>query len=234
MNDVTIRVLIVDDQRTFAEALRSAVQQLDDIAVVGVAEDGRQAVGMADELAPHVVLMDVEMPAMDGIEATKQIKRARPEAQVVILSTYRNDALLARALTAGAAGYLSKDTALPEVAAAIRSAAAGEPLVDEAVAQGVLARFSSASDTEMASARLVERLTPREIEILQLMADGTPSDRIASTLFMSPHTLRTHVAHILRKLEVHSRMEALALAVRHGKVVIPKGRDTPRDRRPPR
>jgi DNA-binding NarL/FixJ family response regulator len=213
-----IKVLIVDDQRTFGEALQLALGREADLHVVDVVTDGSSALAAVNQLKPDVILMDVAMPGMGGIEATRRIKDADPDAQVLILSGYEDDLLLARAFQAGAIGLLRKTEAVLDVGAAVRQAHRGEPLNDEKEVEGALRRLRHRRDQDASAENRLSRLTPRELEILQHMATGKPSERIARDLGMSPHTLRTHTQNIITKLGVHSKLEALVLAIRHGKV----------------
>jgi DNA-binding NarL/FixJ family response regulator len=215
-----IRVLIADDQRTFAEALRTAIDLEDGLKVTGIATDGNAAVDLARTGGVDVVLMDVEMPNKDGIAATREILEARPDARVIMLTAHESDALMGRALEAGAAGYLLKDRPMREVARAVRAAFEGRPLMDPGEMDRLLQRFRQRREAGNAARSRVERLTPRETEILQRMADGLSQDEIATILGISRHTLRTHVQNILTKLRVRSRLEALAEAVRYGKVML--------------
>jgi DNA-binding NarL/FixJ family response regulator len=214
----TIRVLIVDDQRTFGEALQLALSKEKDMRVVDVVTDGDAAVEAAAEHRPDVVLMDVAMPGMSGIEATRRIKDAEPDAQILVLSGYEDDLLLARAVQAGALGMLRKTEAVVDVARLIRRAHRGEPVHPDDEIEGALRRLRHRRDQDSSVEQRLARLTPREVEILQAMARGTPTDAIADSLTMSPHTLRTHTQNIITKLGVHSKLEALVLAIRHGRV----------------
>jgi DNA-binding NarL/FixJ family response regulator len=213
-----ITVLIVDDERTFGEALELALAREKDLEIVDVAVDGRQAVRAATRLRPDVVLMDASMPGMNGIEATRRIKEADPEAAVLILSGSDDEYLLARAVQAGAAGVLRKTEAVVDVASTVRRAHTGEALHDEEEVQVALRRFRHRRSRSDDARKRLDRLTPRETEILALMAEGRNPDDIAKTLKMSPNTLRTHTQNVLTKLGVHTKMEALVLAIRYGKV----------------
>ncbi len=213
-----IKVLIVDDQRTFGEALQLALAKERDLRVVDVVTDGPAAVEAVAELKPDVVLMDAAMPGMSGIEATRRIKETEPEAQVLVLSGYEDELLLARAVQAGAIGLLSKTEAVTSVAESVRQAHRGQPMHDNAEIEGALRRLRHRRDQEASSEKRLARLTPREVQILELMAAGRQSDEIAGELGMSVYTLRTHTQNILTKLGVHSKLEALVLALRHGKV----------------
>jgi len=214
----TIKVLIVDDQRTFAEALQLALAKEKDLRVVDVVTDGPAAVEAATEFKPDVVLMDAAMPGMSGIEATRRIKDADPDAQVLILSGYEDELLLARAVQAGAVGLLRKTEAIVNVADSVRLAHRGKPLHDEKEIEGALRRLRHRRERDASVEKRLARLTPREVEILELMAAGKQADEIAEQLGMSVYTLRTHTQNILTKLGVHSKLEALVLAIRFGKV----------------
>lgn len=213
-----IKVLIVDDQRTFGEALQLALSKEKDMRVVDVVTDGTSAVRAASEHRPDVVLMDVAMPGMSGIDATRRIKAADPEAQILILSGYEDDLLLGRAVQAGAAGLLRKTEAVVDVAETVRQAHRGERIHEESEIEGALRRLRHRRDQDASVEQRLARLTPREMEILQSMARGRTSDAISKELRMSPHTLRTHTQNIITKLGVHSKLEALVLAIRHGRV----------------
>jgi len=214
----TIKVLIVDDQRTFAEALQLALAKEKDLRVVDVVTDGAAAVEAATEFKPDVVLMDAAMPGMSGIEATRRIKDADPDAQVLILSGYEDELLLARAVQAGAVGLLRKTEAVVNVADSVRLAHRGKPLHDEKEIEGALRRLRHRRERDASVEKRLARLTPREVEIMGLMAAGKQADEIADQLGMSVYTLRTHTQNILTKLGVHSKLEALVLAIRFGKV----------------
>jgi DNA-binding NarL/FixJ family response regulator len=211
-----IKVLIVDDERTFGEALELALRQEKDLSVVEVATDGDTAVRAVDTYHPDVVLMDVAMPGMSGLEATRRIKEEEPGAQIVILSGREDPLLLARAMQAGAVGLLRKTEAVVNVATSVRRAYRGEAMHDEGEIEAALRRLRHRRDQEDDARDRLLRLTPREHEILAQMATGASSDQIAQDLGMSPHTLRTHTQNILTKLGVHSKMEALVVAIRHG------------------
>jgi len=213
-----IGTLIVDDHRTFGEALRIAMDREKDVRVVGVATSGEEAVSIAETEQPDVVLMDIEMPGMDGIEAIRKVKAVDPNARIVVVSAHQGELILARAVEAGASGFLSKETALQDLVASVRLAYQGEPLIEPDEVSRVLRHLRHRRAQEASEAQRAERLTRRETEILQLMADGVPTDEIASGLQVSPYTLRTHVQNVLTKLGVHSKLEALAFAIRHGKV----------------
>ncbi len=213
-----ITVLIVDDQRTFGEALEVALGKEKDLRVVDVVTDGPSAVEAVSEHRPDVVLMDVSMPGMNGIEATRRILEADPEAHVVVISGYEDELLLARAVQAGASGLLRKTEAIVDVAKSLRQVHRGEAIHDEDEIERSMRRLHHRREQEGGVERRLNRLTPRETEILQLMAEGSSNEQISSKLDMSPNTLRTHVQNIITKLGVHSRLEALVYAIRHGKV----------------
>jgi DNA-binding NarL/FixJ family response regulator len=216
-----ISVVIVDDHRSFGEALQIALGKEQDLTVIEVVTDGDDAVKSAVESKPDVVLMDLRMPGMDGIEATRRIRDEGVASAVIILTGEGDEVSFGRAMQAGAHGFLRKTAPVEEVADAIRDARGGKPLHrPEEVNQALRAtRERSRADRELL--RRVERLTPRELQILQLMAQGTEGDRIAEELGMSKHTLRTHVQNILTKLAVHSKTDAVIAAIRTGKVTPP-------------
>jgi DNA-binding NarL/FixJ family response regulator len=213
-----ITVLIVDDERTFGEALEVALEREKDLHVVQVATDGREAVALAGEHRPDVVLMDDSMPGMSGIEATRRIIQVDPQATVVILSGTEEEHMLARAVQAGAAGVVSKTEGVRDVALTVRRVHRGEAIHDQGEVEFAQRRLRHRRGQEDDIRERLDRLTPREIEILTAMASGRTPEEIATVLGMSPNTLRTHSQNILTKLRVHSRMEALVLAIRHGKV----------------
>ena len=213
-----IRVLIVDDHRTFAEALRIAIGLERDLEVVGVEYDGMGAVRAATSTVPDVVLMDLEMPGASGIDATRGVLAASPSSRVIALTAHQEDIVLARVLEAGAVGILSKSDEIAEIPPAVRRAHVGDALLPDKESRRLLRFLRHRRSQEAAEGQLVDRLTRRETEILQAMADGLSPGTIAAKLGVSPATLRTHVQNVLTKLRVHSKVEALALAIRHGKV----------------
>jgi DNA-binding NarL/FixJ family response regulator len=215
-----VRVLVVDDHRTFADALATALELERGIRVVGKATDAERAVRLAEEEHPDVILMDVRMPGTDGINATRTVKEAAPETRVLMLSAHEDENLVARSLDAGAEGFLSKGSAVKEVVAAVRAASRGENLLPPEEVRRLLANLRRRRDQDATGQARVDRLTPRETQILQRMADGLSPEAIAEEMGISRHTLRTHVQNILFKLKVHSKLEALAEAIRYGKVRI--------------
>lgn len=219
-----IRVLVVDRHRSSGEALQVALSRAPDLEVVEVVADGDAAVRAAARRRPDVVLIDLEAPA-SALEAARRI-RARVEGAGVILFAEDDDPLtLARALRAGASGCVRKTDGAVDLADAVRRAARGEPVHDGGSAPGLQRR----GDGRDRLADRVERLTPRELEILREAALGRRNDEIAHDLGMSPHTVRTHVQNILTKLGVHSKLEAVLVAIRYGKVapLPPEGREAP-------
>ena len=214
-----IKVLIVDDQRTFGEALGLALAHDSDIKVIDVVTDGKAAVASAAKRTPDVVIMDLSMPGIDGIESTRRLLEVAPDARVLLLTGKPGDLTMARAIQAGATGYLAKTEAVTDLAGTVRRARRGDPVMDEERVEGALRRLRHRRVQEGSMEQRLERLTPRELEILQLLADGMTGDQISKQLGVSPHTLRTHTQNVLMKLKVHSKLEAVVVAIRHGKVV---------------
>ena len=201
---MNIRVLTVDDHDVVRTGIKAIVANQSDMAVVAEAADGTNAVAMYEQNAPDVVLMDLRMPQMDGITATRAIASAHPDARIVALTSYEGDADIYRALDAGACGYLIKDITGPEVVAAIRTAAAGKRVIPPGVA-GRLAEFTPRVD-----------LTPREVEVLRLAANGLRNREIARALGRTEETVKVHLKHIMAKLDVEHRTEAVTLALQRG------------------
>jgi DNA-binding NarL/FixJ family response regulator len=211
-------VLIADDHRSFAEALRTAIRLERGMSVVAVVHDGDDAIRVTIDKRPDVVLMDVAMPGADGITATRRIKEERPDTRVVMLSAHEEEQNVARAIDAGASGFVSKLRSMRDVARSIRAAHRGEPLIDPEEMRRILLHLRRKREQDAATRSRVQRLTRRETEILQRLADGLAPNALADDLGISRNTLRTHVQNILFKLKVHSKHEAIVQAIRHGKI----------------
>jgi NarL family two-component system response regulator LiaR len=206
-----IRVLIVDDHAVVREGLRTFLELQDGIEVAGEAVDGEDAIREAERLRPDVVLMDLVMPNLDGVEAMRELRQRVPGARVIVLTSFLEDERLLPAVRAGAAGYLLKNVQPQELARAIRTAAAGEALLDPAVA----ARLVEALEEDGRDAR-AEQLTPREREVLALIGRGFANKRIALELGIAEKTVKTHVGNVLSKLGVSDRTQAALYAARIG------------------
>ncbi len=211
-----IRVLIVDDHALFRRGLQMVLDEEGDMAVVGEANDGQEAVGKAGDLLPDIVLMDIRMPRRGGIEACTGIKDVAPSARIVMLTISDEEADLFEAVKAGATGYLLKEIPIDEVADAVRAVYGGQSLITPSMASKLLNEFASMVKKEDEPQQQVPapRLTEREIEVLRLVARGMNNRDIAKELFISENTVKNHVRNILEKLQLHSRMEAVVYAVR--------------------
>jgi DNA-binding NarL/FixJ family response regulator len=204
-----IRILLVDDQRLMREGLRILLELEPDLRVAGEAGDGQAGLEAYDRLQPEVVLMDVRMPGMDGVEATRRLRERWPEARVVILTTFDDDEYVFEGLRAGALGYLLKDVSGQELARAVRTVAAGGALIDPSVARKVVAEFARTTTPGRApDAGLPEPLSEREVEILRLLALGLSNAEIADRLSLAQGTVKNYVTAILQKLGVRDRTQA--------------------------
>jgi DNA-binding NarL/FixJ family response regulator len=209
----SIRILLADDHTIVRDGLRALLEKQSDIEVVGEAGDGRECVRRAAELTPDVVMMDVAMPEMNGIEAARRIITDNPATGVVMLSMHRDESYVLRALKAGAKGYLLKDSPREDVLAAIRAAALGRPWLSGKVASLMREDYMRQLESRGLD-DTYELLTDREREILQLLAEGKANKEVANVLFISPTTVETHRGHILQKLGLHSTADLILYAVR--------------------
>jgi DNA-binding NarL/FixJ family response regulator len=212
-----IRAMIVDDHALFRRGLEMVLDSEPDIELVGEASDGAEAVEKAAESLPDVVLMDIRMPRSSGIEACRAMKEAAPSAKIVILTISDEEEDLFEAIRAGASGYLLKDIPLDEVADAVRAVYGGQSLINPSMAGKLLTEFATLArrdDEERAQEVPAPRLTEREMQVLKLVARGMNNRDIAKELFISENTVKNHVRNILEKLQIHSRMEAVMVAVR--------------------
>ena len=225
----SIRVLVADDQAAVREGLATLLDLTAGIEVVGEARDGAHAVQLVAERRPEVVLMDLHMPGVDGIQATEQITREHPDVRVVILTTYADDASIQGALRAGALGYLTKDADRAQIARAVQAAANGQSVLDEAVQRKLIAAIgnsagagtrpaANAASPNSASTAPPAGLTAREIDVLRLIAAGRSNPEIAKELFVSEATVKTHINHVFAKTGARDRAQAVRFAYQHGLV----------------
>jgi DNA-binding NarL/FixJ family response regulator len=212
-----IRVLVADDHRLFYEGLKMVLDR-DGIEVVGHALTGRQTVEMASDIEPDVILLDIRMPDMDGLQALAALKSTLPEASVIVLTSYNNPQYITRAITLGAAGFLIKDVEPEAVPQAIRAVANGEAIIDREILDTVAKELSNAT-TPIGMKREAPSLTPQEIRIIQLIAEGLDNNTIAEILTVSPNTVKTHVSNIFTKIGVSDRTQAAIWAIRRGMAV---------------
>ncbi len=219
-----ITVVVADDHELFRRGMQTVLAMEAGFDVLAQAADGEEAVAKVAELAPDVVLMDVRMPGLDGIEAARRIRQSAPSTRVVMLTISDEEEDLYRAVRAGANGYLLKDASLEDVADAVRAVARGESLISPSMASKLLAEFTAATggagsaDEEEAS----PRLSPREIEVLKLVAHGRTNKEVAAALHLSENTVKNHVANILDKLHLRSRLEAVMYAMRTKLLDLPE------------
>jgi DNA-binding NarL/FixJ family response regulator len=211
-----IRVLLVDDDDLMRAGLRAVLSSDDELDVVGEVDDGRGALAAVRRLRPHVVLMDVRMPDLDGIAATREVLSASPDVKVVILTTFEDDDYIFGALAAGASGFLLKRTRPEDLLAAIRTIAGGDALLSPSVTRRVIDRATSRPDVDATTVELVEQLTVREREVLELVARGLSNAEIAAELVIEETTVKTHVKRLLRKLGVRDRVQAVIVAYEAG------------------
>ena len=225
-SDQKVTLLICDDHKILTDALATVVG-LDPtlVMVAPPVHDPITAIAVCTEQLPDVVLMDIVFKGegngdMSGIEATRAIKEVSPSTKVVIMTAHDEDHLLVEAVEAGASGFLGKDEAAEELLSAAKAAADGEVLIDPTTLTRLLAQVAREREAQRGAQSLLDDLTDREREILQLLAEGMRNDDIATKLFISPQTVQTHVRNILGKLRVHSKLEAVAFAVKHGAIAV--------------
>jgi DNA-binding NarL/FixJ family response regulator len=206
-----IRIMIAEDQRIVREGLIALLEDEHDMTIVGEAANGQAAVELFARLQPDIVLMDLQMPVMDGPEATRRIRDQAPDARILVLTTYATDEFIFKALRAGARGYLLKDTSADELLAAIRAVYQGRTLLASAVAERLVAGVSDNAP---------DPLTPRELEVLTLLGQGRSNGEIADALTIAPRTVKVHVQNILSKLGAGNRTEAVSIAVRQQLIIL--------------
>ncbi len=210
-----MRVLLVDDHDLFRTGLRTLLEE-QGIEIVGEAANGEDAVTLVEEHAPDVVLMDLEMPGMGGVDATREIAAVAPLTRVVVLTISDEDADVLNAVVAGACGYLLKDATIQELLRGIKAASVGESLISPSIAAKVLQRVRASSPDVEAAETLLARLSDRELQVLRLIANGNDNAQIAKELFISAKTVKNHISNILLKLSIENRIQAAVYAVRSG------------------
>jgi DNA-binding NarL/FixJ family response regulator len=222
----SVRVVLADDQRLVRESLATLLGLLDGIELLATASDGEEALALTAEHGPDVVLMDLRMPRMGGIEATSRLRESHPEVRVIALTTYADDESVLGALRAGARGYLTKDASSQDIRAAILTVAAGDAALDPAVQCHVVAALAGDGERATAAAtdtpELPDDLTPREAEVLALIAEGLTNAEIAQRLVVSPTTIKSHINHLFAKAGLRDRTQAVNYAYRTG-IAIPPG-----------
>jgi DNA-binding NarL/FixJ family response regulator len=227
MSDDGVRVVLADDQRLVRESLATLLGLLDGIELLATACDGEEALALTAEHDPDVVLMDLRMPRMDGIEATSRLRERHPKVRVIALTTYADDESVLGALRAGARGYLTKDASSQDIHAAILSVAAGDAALDPAVQCHVVAALAgdgarAAEPGASTTPQLPDDLTPREAEVLALIAEGLTNAEIAERLVVSPTTIKSHINHLFAKAGLRDRTQAVNYAYRTGIAIPPR------------
>ncbi|MER5898834.1 response regulator transcription factor [Streptomyces mirabilis] len=216
-----IRVVLADDQQLIRTALRMVIADIEDVEVVGEAADGEEAVTRTEELRPDVVVMDIRMPGVDGIEATRRITTGAGESRIVVLTTFDDDDYVYGALRAGASGFLVKDMALDDIIGAIRVVAAGDALIAPSVTRRLIQDFTSARSFEPARPRRdLTAITDREREVLTLVGTGLSNAEIAERLFISVATAKTYLTRLLSKLDARDRVQLVIIAYEAGLVSV--------------
>lgn len=214
-----IRILLADDHALVRQGTRELLEREGDLEVIAEASNGEEAVRLACELSPDIALMDIAMPKLNGIEATRQIKASQSKVSVLVLTAYDDDQYIFALLEAGAAGYLLKNVSADELIVAIRAVAAGEAVLHPAIARRVINRFAT-TDPKAAQASAFDHLSGREMEVLRLAAKGQKNQDIANMLFLSVRTVQTHLGNIFAKMGVSSRTEAVVEALRRGWLTV--------------
>jgi len=217
-----ITVLVVDDQPVFTEMLQVVLDMQDDIKVVGMAFTGDEGLKLAIDTRPDVLLVDYHMPGMSGLEVIQQLRAAGVDTTVVVLTADTGEAVMADAIAAGAAGYITKQQALSEVVQAVRTASECEPVVPPFMIPRILSHFHHQQQREQQAEMLKARLSAREIEILEQLAMGKSNDAISEIFVLSPNTVRTHIQNVIKKMGVHSKLEATTLALQLGIITMPR------------
>ncbi len=219
MSEETITVVLADDQRVVREGLSMVLGLMPDVEVLGSASDGEEAIALVEQLAPQVVLMDLRMPRVDGVDATQRIRERHPDTKVVVLTTYADDHTVIQALRAGALGFLTKDATSQQIRDALRAAVRGQAAIDPAVQHHLvnsIARTAPLEWTPPDQSRLPDGLTPREASVLALIAEGLSNAEIADRLTVSETTVKSHINHLYAKTGARDRAQAVTYAYRNG------------------
>ena len=220
-----IRVLLADDQRLVRESLATMLGLLGGIELVATASDGEEACALVAEHEPEIVLMDLRMPRLDGIEATRRLRETHPDVRVIALTTFADDESVLGALRAGARGYITKDASAEDIRSAIMTVASGDAALDPSVQHHVVAALAGEVRADGAAStgesELPDGLTPREAEVLGLIADGLTNAEIAERLVVSPTTVKSHINHLFAKADLRDRAQAVRYAYRHGLATPP-------------
>ena len=215
-----IKVFVADDHTILRQGIKALLDNQGGIEVIGEAKDGREAIKIIEEVLPDVILMDIAMPGLNGLEATRRIKKKFPKMKVLVLTMYTNEEYIFQILNAGANGYLVKETAFQDLISAIRAVYRGEAFMSPSISKKVINNYIKRARGD--KKKVHDILTTREREILQLIAEGNSNKRIAEALFISPKTAETHRTHIMDKLNIHDRAGLIKYAIRKGIVDIDK------------